>query len=120
MAQDLSEAGWRLERVVTDNGGEFRSGDFRDSLRRLGARHTLIRAGRPQTNGHVEALHRTILDECWRPTFARYLHVRFTGLRRELETYLDFENFDRVHHGRLTAGQIPADLVYGACKMEAR
>ena len=52
--------------------------------------------------------------------FARYLHVRFTGLRRELETYLDFYNFDRVHHGRLTTGQIPADVVYGARKTEAR
>jgi hypothetical protein len=28
-------------------------------------------AERPQTNGHVEALHKTILDECWRPAFAR-------------------------------------------------
>jgi transposase InsO family protein len=81
---------------------------------RLGARHSLIHAGRPQTNGNVEALHKTILDECWRPAFARYLHLRFTGLRRELETYLDYYNFDRVHHGRLTHGRIPGDVVYGA------
>jgi hypothetical protein len=33
-------------------------------LTQLGARHTRIRAGRPQTNGHVENLHKTILDEC--------------------------------------------------------
>jgi transposase InsO family protein len=36
----------------------------REKLARLGARHTRIHAGRPQTNGHVEALHKTILDEC--------------------------------------------------------
>ena len=42
--------------------------------RPAGARHTRIRAGRPQTNGNVEALHKTILDECWRPAFARYLY----------------------------------------------
>ncbi len=120
VASELSGAGWRLERVVTDNGGEFRSQAFRSTLDRLGVRHTLIKAGRPQSNGHVEALHRTILEECWRPAFARYLHVRFTGLRRELDHYLAFFNFDRVHHGRLTAGQIPADVVYGARKMEAR
>jgi hypothetical protein len=29
-------------------------------------------------------------------------------------------NRDRVHHGRLTRGRIPADIVYGARKMEAR
>ncbi len=54
--------------------------------------HPNPRAGRPQTNGHVEALHKTILDECWRPAFARYLYPRYTGLRRELDTYLRFYN----------------------------
>jgi transposase InsO family protein len=117
---ELATAGWRLERILSDNGGEFRSTDFRDTLSELGVRHTLIRAGRPQTNGHVEALHRLILEECWRPAFARYLHVRFTGLRRDLKTYLDYYNFDRVHHGRLTRGRIPADIVYGARKVRPR
>jgi transposase InsO family protein len=78
------------------------------------------RAGRPQTNGNVEALHKTILDECWRPAFARYIFPSYTGLRRELDTYLRFYNHDRVHHGRLTQGRIPADIVYGARKMETR
>ena len=49
-----------------------------------GVAHTQIRSGRPQTNGHVERLHRTILEECWRPAFARYLQVRYSGLQREL------------------------------------
>jgi transposase len=120
VASELAEAGWRLERVLSDNGGEFRNRTFTAELARLGVRHRRIHAGRPQTNGHVEARQRTILDECWRPAFARYLHVRFTGLRQELERYLEFFNFDRVHHGRLTQGMIPADIVYGARKMEAR
>jgi transposase InsO family protein len=120
VAGDLKAAGWALERVLSDNGNEFRGVEFGQTLERLGARHSRIHAGRPQTNGNVEALHSTILDECWRPAFARYIHPRYTGLRRELDTYLRFYNYDRVHHGRLTGGQIPADLVYGARKMEAR
>jgi len=120
VAKELSEAGWALERVLVDNGNEFSAGRFHETVERLGARVTHIRSGRPQTNGHVERLHRTILEECWRPAFARYLHVRFTGLRRDLDTYLKIYNFDRAHHGRLTAGQIPADIVYGHHKMEAR
>jgi transposase len=119
VAHDLSDAGWRLQRVLSDNGNEFK-GAFTTTLEQLHARHTRIHAGRPQTNGNVEALHKTILDECWRPAFARYIHPRLTGLRRELDTYLRFYNHDRVHHGRLTQGQIPADLVHGARKMEAR
>jgi transposase InsO family protein len=120
VAAELQAAGWRLERVLSDNGGEFRSHDFRAALAQLGVRHTLIRAGRPQTNGAVEALHRLILEECWRPAFARYLHVRYTGLKRDLERYIDDYNFQRPHHSRLTQGRIPADIVYGAAKVKTR
>ena len=97
----------------------FRS-DFHNTIERLKATVTHIHAGRPQTNGHVESLHRTMLQECWRPAFARYLYPRYTGLRRELDRYLAYYNRDRVHHCRLTRGRIPADIVYGARKMEAR
>jgi transposase InsO family protein len=120
VARELQQAGWRLERALTDNGQEFRSNDFRSTLATLGVRHTLIRAGRPQTNGAVEALHRLILEECWRPAFARYIHVRFTGLKRDLADYIDDYNFHRVHNGRLTRGRIPADIVYGAHKVKTR
>lgn len=120
VAGELKAAGWCLERVLSDNGNEFRGVAFGPTLERLGARHSRIHAGRPQTNGNVEALHTTILDECWRPAFARYIYPRYTGLRRELDTYLTYYNTDRVHRGRLTRGRIPADIVYGARKIEAR
>jgi transposase InsO family protein len=105
--------------VLTDNGGEFGRRAFGARLPD-GAHHSQIRSGRPQTNGHVERLHRTILEECWRPAFARYLQVRFNGLRRDLARYLHDYNHDREHHGRITQGRRPADLVYGARKMEPR
>jgi transposase InsO family protein len=120
VARELRAAGWRLERVLTDNGQEFRAERFRRGIAPHGVRITRIRAGRPQTNGAVEALHRTLLDECWRPAFARYLLVRFEGLKRELAAYLRYYNFDRVHTGRLTRGRIPGDIVYGAQKVTAR
>jgi transposase InsO family protein len=119
VAGELKHAGWRLERVLCDNGNEFKGQPFQQTIEKLGSRITHIRAGRPQTNGHVEALHRLTLEECWRPAFARYLYPRYTGLRRELDHYLAHYNFDRVHHGRLTNGRIPADIVYGANKMKA-
>ena len=120
VAGELKRAGWLLERVLCDNGNEFRGEAFKQTLEGLGARVTHIRSGRPQTNGHVEALHRLLLEECWRPAFARYLYPRYTGLKQELERYLVDYNCDRVHHGRLTNGRIPADIVYGARKMDAR
>ncbi len=119
IARELQAAGWKLERVLSDNGNEFGRREFAARLP-AGVAHTQIRAGRPQTNGHVERLHRTILEECWRPAFARFLQVRYSGLKRHLDHYLHEYNFDREHHGRLTAGRRPADLVYGARKMEPR
>jgi transposase InsO family protein len=120
VAKELKAVGWKLQRMLSDNGNEFRGSDFTSTLQKLDVAHSRIHAGRPQTNGNVEALHKTILDECWRPAFARYIYPRYSGLKRELESYLRFYNTDRVHHGRLTQGRIPAEIVYGARKMEAR
>lgn len=116
IARDLAVCGWRLERMLTDNGGEFH-GTFDTTLHQLGVTHTRIHPGRPQTNGHVERLHRTILDECWRPSFARYLYTSPGGLRHDLDAYLHQYNYHRPHHGRITQGRIPADIIDPARKM---
>ncbi|MGH7346249.1 MAG: integrase core domain-containing protein [Candidatus Rokuibacteriota bacterium] len=102
-----------------DNGSEFGRRAFADRLP-AGVAHSQIRSGRPQTNGHVERLHRTILEECWRPAFARFLQVRYSGLKRHLDSYLRYYNQERAHTGRLTRGHTPADLVYAARKMAPR
>ena len=61
-------------------------------------------------------MQRTILEECWKPAFARYLVPQYMGLRRELVRYLELYNYDRTHNGRLTKGRIPAEVL-GAAKM---
>jgi transposase InsO family protein len=119
VATELAQAGWKLENVSTDNGSEFRSKEFVDALTRLGVRQRRIRAGRPTSNGQVERLQLTILEECWRPSFSRSLVPKLTALQRDLIDYLDYYNFDRAHTGRLTQGRVPAEIVYGAKKMRA-
>jgi transposase InsO family protein len=120
VAADLATHGFRLERVLTDNGSEFRSAEFGRSLAELGARQTFIRAGRPATNGAVERVQRTILEECWRPSFARSLVPKLTGLVRDLAAYLRYYNEERAHTGRLTAGRTPLETLIGARKMRPR
>lgn len=117
VASELAKAGWRLQAVITDNGSEFRAGDFTSTLARLAVEQRRIRAGRPTSNGHVERLQQTILEECWRPAFARALVPKLTALERDLDRYLGYYDFDRAHTGRLTKGRVPGEIVYGARKV---
>jgi transposase InsO family protein len=119
VAADLARRGWRLEAVMSDNASEFRSAEFDAAIARLGARHIFIRAGRPQTNGCVERVQETILDECWKPAFARFLIPKQTGLKLDLERYLRYYNSDRAHTGRWTKGRTP-EAVLGKEKMWSR
>jgi transposase InsO family protein len=116
VARELKAAGWQLREVTTDNGSEFRARDFGAACEAVGARQRRIKAGRPNSNGCVERLQLTVLEECWRPAFARSLAPKVTALDRDLDEYLDYFNTDRAHNGRLTRGRIPADIVFGARK----
>jgi hypothetical protein len=111
VAADLAARGWRLERVMSDNASEFRATVFGQAVAELGARHRFIRAGRPQTNGCVERVQQTILDECWKPASARYLIPKQTGLKLDRERYLRYYNTERAHTGRWTRGRTPEEIL---------
>lgn len=120
VARDLSKRGWTLKAVSTDNGSEFISSDFSRTITGLLlAEHRRIKAGRPQSNGCVERVQLTVLDECWKPAFARFLIPKQTGLRRELETYVHLYNTDRAHTGYRNKGRTP-EAVIGKAKMYPR
>jgi transposase InsO family protein len=119
LAHELALAGWKLKTVSTDNGSEFASQEFRRAAEGHGARQRRIKAGRPTSNGRVERAQLTLLEECWRASFARSLVPKITALRRDLEEYLAYYNFDRAHTGRLNKGRVPGEIVYGARKMRA-
>lgn len=117
VASELKAAGWKLREVTTDNGSEFRSKVFGSAVESCGATQRRIKAGRPNSNGYAERVQLTILEECWRPAFSRSLAPRITALKRDLDEYLRYYNFDRAHTGRLTKGRVPGDIVFGARKM---
>ncbi len=62
VARELASAGWKLDAVTTDNGSEFRAGEFRGAVESVGAEQRFMRAGRPQTNGAVEQVQKTVLE----------------------------------------------------------
>jgi transposase InsO family protein len=116
IAADLAHYGHKLGAVSTDGGSEFNNHTFWDTLKQLDTQHRRITPGRPQSNGCIERAHRTILEECWKPAFARHLLPGLGGLRQELRRYLHYYNHDRAHTGRNTQGQTPATII-GAAKM---
>jgi transposase InsO family protein len=59
----FTQAGITVERVLTDNGSCYRSRLWRAALADAAITHKRTRAYRPQTNGKVERLNRTMLDE---------------------------------------------------------
>ena len=51
-------------RIISDNGSQFISGDFRKFLREVGLDHVRTSVRYPQSNGKIERLHRTLKEEC--------------------------------------------------------
>ena len=51
-----------VQRVLTDNGGCYRSHLWRDTCTELGITHKRTRPYRPQTNGKIERFHRTLAE----------------------------------------------------------
>jgi transposase InsO family protein len=58
----FAERGVTVQRVLTDNGGCYRSFLWRDTCAELGIVHKRTRPYRPQTNGKIERFHRTLVE----------------------------------------------------------
>lgn len=106
-------AGWRLRRVLTDGGPEFH-GVFDQTCQQLGIRHTRTKPRHAWTNGFVERLQGTILQEHWRVAFRRRYFTSRTALQRSLDGFMRFYNDDRPHQGYRLRGQTPSALFWGA------
>jgi transposase InsO family protein len=83
----------KVARVMTDNGGSYKSFAFRDACHELGLRHIRTRAYRPQTNGKAERFIQTALRE-WAYAKA-YTHS--DGRTAELPIWLHRYNWHRPH-----------------------
>jgi transposase InsO family protein len=111
-------AGWRLERVLTDGGSEFKAA-FDETCRGLGIRHTRTKPRHAWTNGFVERLQGTILTEHWRVVFRRRYFTSRAQLQHSLDQYLRFYNRERPHQGYRLRGRTPAELFWGATEAVA-
>ncbi len=93
----------KYQEVLTDNGPEFgpresknkREHPFERMLMEIGIKHRYIRPYRPQTNGKVERIWRTIEEDLLEGTYFESLE----NLKEELLQYMYYYNHERPHQG---------------------
>ena len=101
----FASCGITVTRVLTDNGSCYKSHAWRDTLAATGIVHKRTRPYRPQTNGKVERLNRTLLEE-W--AYARPYRSE-TERRDAFPAWLHTYNHHRGHTA--LKGQPPASRV---------
>jgi transposase InsO family protein len=89
----FTSCGITVSRVLTDNGACYKSHPWRDTLTAAGIVHKRTRPYRPQTNGKVERLNRTLLEE-W--AYARPYRSE-TERRQAFPDWLHTYNHHRGH-----------------------
>lgn len=97
--------------VLSDNGREFcgrpDKHPYELFLQLEGIEHRTTRVRRPQSNGFVERLHRTLLDEHFRIQGRKTWYESLEQMQRDLDTYLHHYNHERAHQGRNMNGRVP-------------
>ena len=85
--------GVAVERVMTDNGPGYRSGDFNALLSGRGVRHICTRPFSPWQNGKAERMNRTLAQE-WQ--YGRAWESE-AGRASALPAYIEHYNWSRPH-----------------------
>lgn len=103
--------GASISTILSDNGREFCGRPDRHPyelfLQLEGIEHRTTKVRRPQSNGFVERLHRTLLDEHFRIKGREKLYESVAEMQKDLDAYLHAYNNERTHQGRGMNGRTP-------------
>jgi len=104
-----------LDRILTDNGKEYTTHwkkgkhPYQEHLETLSIKQTRIRPRTPRTNGFVERLNRTILEEFYELAFRKKIYNNIGELQTDLNKFLHYYNFKRTHQGYRLNGKTPSE-----------
>lgn len=99
--------GVKIGRLLTDCGTEYTTWHeeakpkhkFEKMCQRLGIRHTTTKVRHPWTNGYVERLNKTLLDEFYSLAFRKKRYGGIEELQVDLDEFMDYYNYRRTHQG---------------------
>ena len=101
--------------VLTDNGREFcgkpEQQPYELLLAMEGIEHRTTKVRSPRTNGFVERMNRTLLDECFRVQGRQKWYTSPDEIQADLDAFMAFYNFKRTHQGYRVAGRTPAQAL---------
>jgi transposase InsO family protein len=101
----------RLSRVLTDRGTEYCGNpehhEYELYLAGEDIDHSGTKTKSPQTNGIVERLHKTMLNEFYRIAFRKKLYASIRELQDDLDEWMRSYNEERPHQGRWCFGKTP-------------
>lgn len=110
----FDEHGIQIENILTDNGREYcgrkDKHPFELFLQLEGIEHRTTRVRRPQSNGFVERLHRTLLDEHFRIKGREKFYESIDEMQKDLDEFFKFYNTKRAHQGRNMNGSTPEKI----------
>jgi len=80
-------------------------------------RHIKTEVRRQQSNGFVERMHRTLLDEHFRIKGREKFYEAISEMQEDLEVYLKYYNEERIHQEKNMNGRTPKQaFLYGIRK----
>lgn len=98
-------------RVLTDRGTEYCGNlahhEYELYLAIEDIDHSKTKAYHPQTNGIVERLHKTMLEEFYQVAFRKKVYSSIEQLQADLDEWLEYYNRERPHSGRYCYGKTP-------------
>ena len=99
--------------MITDNGPQFISNDFKHFIRISGMTHVRTSPYYPQSNGKIERYHRTIKSDCIRPQTPQ-TPLSLDDAVRAVSNFVATYNGERLHSaiGYIT----PLDMMAGRDK----
>ncbi len=104
--------------ILSDNGREFCGRPDNPPPYELeGIEHRTTKVRRPQSNGFIERLHRTLLDEHFRIKGRTTRYESVEQMQTDLDSYLEHYNTQRPHQGRMMEGQTPYSMFMKGLKL---
>jgi transposase InsO family protein len=108
----------RIHTILSDNGREFCGRPDRHPYELFLAlediEHRTTKVRRPQSNGFIERLHRTLLDEHFRIMGRKKFYQSIDEMQKDLEVFLKHYNEQRPHQGRNMNGKTPYEIFKSA------